>query len=504
MITIDRMKALEANSEWRGVSSRLLMENAGYSVVEEIGKHWQLEEKAAVFAGTGNNGGDGFVAARRLVNRGIHVKLVLLGRPRNIASEDAEKNWNIIAQMDEDIDFEIIRDSSEINELDLESEVIIDAVLGTGISGELREPVSSAVEYINSQDSYKVAVDVPTGLDPGNGKVHDKAVKCDLTVTFHDLKPGLEHSDEEYVGDIVKADIGIPKSAERRAGPGDVLMSIPPREIGSHKGKNGKILIIGGGSQYSGAPALTALSSLNAGVDLATVAAPKETANIINTFSPNLITQEFLGENLNPEALPKIIESLPDNDAVLLGPGLGKSKETEEAVIELLHELVENHSDMPVLLDADGLKIAGDEEEALQNSNYVVTPHSGEFRHLSDTSLPKDHQDRGDIVSQVAEAFGITIMLKGSIDICASPDGGVVYNDTGNPGMTVGGTGDVLAGVTGAFLSRGAHPFRAGCAGLFLNGLSGDLCKENKGYEFLATDVKDKIPLAISKARKHW
>lgn len=504
MITLERMRTLESNSAWRGVSRRLLMENAGAGLVKEIWRHNPPEDRVAVFAGTGNNGGDGFVAARHMLNRDVEVDLVLLGRPRSITTSNSQDNWDTLAQMDEYVNFHIIRDSKYISDLEgIESEVIVDSILGTGISGELREPVASAVDFINDSDAYTVATDVPTGLDPSTGEVHGSAMECDLTVTFHDLKPGLERNGK-YTGEVVVADIGIPMAAENRTGPGDVQMAVRPREIGSHKGQNGRLLIVGGSSSYVGAPALAGLSALRAGADLATVAAPSDTADIINSFSPDLITLGYSGENFNPEALPELEDSLEESTAVLVGPGLGLSPKTREAVLELMKVLNDDHPDTPVLLDADGLKIVAGEPDFLKEGNCLITPHAGEFKLLPDTTIFKVERKNIEEVSRVAEGLGTPILLKGHTDVCADPDGRVVLNDTGNPGMTVGGTGDVLTGIVGAFLSQGADRFRSATAGSFLNGLSGDLCSQEMGYEFTASDVKDMIPTAISKAREYW
>lgn len=505
MITLEEMRALETNSAWRGVSRRLLMENAGSQVAREILRRKNPEEKVVILAGTGNNGGDGFVAARHLVNKDVKVEVILLGRPRNISTSAAEENWKTLTQMENNVEFHIIRDSQDFKDLDgISAPILVDALLGTGITGGLREPVASAVELINDQGAYTVAVDVPTGLNPSTGEVHGDAVRCDLTVTFHDSKPGLEKGGEDYVGELVVADIGIPHSAERLAGPGDVKIAIPPRSIGSHKGQNGRVLIVGGGSHYAGAPALAGLAALRSGADLSTIAAPEGTANIVNSFSPDLITLKLPGKDLQPDAVPKLEGSIGDSTAVIIGPGLGLTDATREALLEFMEILVDKQPDLPVLLDADGLKIVSEKPRLLREGNPVLTPHAGEFKILTGSTLPSEESKRIEMVSGAAEDLDSVIMLKGHVDICAAPDGRAVLNDTGNPGMTVGGTGDVLAGVTGSFLSRGAEPFRAGSAALFLNGLAGDICHQDMGYEFTASDVKDKIPLAISKSRDYW
>lgn len=504
MVNLERMRALEANSEWQGVSRRLLMENAGGNLVREICDRKSPENEVLIFAGKGNNGGDGSVAARHLINRGFIVRHVLLGRPGNITTNSAEENWYILSQMEEDIDLRIIRDSSEIDKLDIEADIVVDAMLGTGIRGGLREPVASAVDLFNELDAYKIAVDVPTGVDPESGEVLDDSTRCDLTVTFHEIKPGLEKAEDEYTGEVVSADIGIPISAERKAGPGDVEMAIHPRKIGSHKGQNGRLLIVGGSSQYVGAPALAGLAALKSGIDLVTIALPSEKANIVNSFSPDLITYELPGKELEPKALSGVENVLEESTGVIIGPGLGLESSTREAVVELMNILVEKWGDMPVLLDADGLKILSEEPQLLSEAQCVLTPHAGEFELLTGSSLPEDEEERIERVSEASKELNSSILLKSHTDICADSDGEVILNDTGNPGMTVGGTGDVLSGIVGTFLSQGSDPLRSAAAGSFICGLAGDFCREELGYEFTASDVKDRIPIAISKAREYW
>lgn len=504
MITVNRMRALEANSEWQGVSRRQLMGNAGAQVTRILWNRKPPKKRVAVFAGLGNNGGDGFVAARHIINKGIDVDLVLMGDPGNISSPEALENWRALCQIDQNIKFHIIRDSKDLRILrKIQANTIIDAMLGTGIGGKLREPIKSVVKSINRRKAYKVAVDAPTGLDPSTGQVLGNATKCDITVTFHDVKPGLEDA-KKYTGSVLVADIGIPKSAEEKAGPGDVEMAMPPRKISSHKGQHGRLLIVGGSSKYVGAPALSGLAALRTGVDLATIAAPSETASIVNSFSPDLITTKLPGRDLEPLSLPEILEEIKRSTAVIIGPGVGTSTDTRSAVVELAQTLAEEHSSLPVLFDADGLKLVADKKKLLKDTGWVLSPHAGEFKLLAGESLPEDDAERKRAVASIAKDLGCYILLKSSVDICADPNGKVIANDTGNPGMTVGGTGDVLAGIVGAFLSRGAPSLHTIAGGAFLCGRAGDLCSQEMGYEFAATDVKDKIPSAIAEAREFW
>jgi len=284
-----------------------------------------------------------------------------------------------------------------------------------------------------------------------------------------------------------------------QAGKRDVLAVLPKRRQEAHKGEFGRLLIVGGSSRYTGAPALVALAALRSGVDLAVVAAPSETALVIASFSPDLITIRLPCRDLEPAALPQLREDIKRATAVVVGSGLGTLACTRDAVIELARTLAK--TELPVLFDADGLKALAAERELLKNKRWVVTPHAKEFEILTGTDLPKDTAERAEEVKRAAKELGCTILLKAHVDVVASPDGKVALNQTGNPGMTVGGTGDVLAGIVGAFLSQGAEPFRAAVAGAWACGRAGDLCTKDKGYEFTASDVIEKLPEVFKEVR---
>ena len=284
------------------------------------------------------------------------------------------------------------------------------------------------------------------------------------------------------------------------AGKKDVLAVVPKRRPEAHKGEYGRLLVVGGSFRYTGAPALVGLAALRSGVDLVVVAAPAETAVVIASFSPDLITIRLPCRDLEPAALPQLREDIKRATAVVIGSGLGTLACTRDAVIELARTLAK--TELPVLFDADGLKALAAERELLKNPRWVVTPHAKEFEILTGTDLPKDTTARAEEVKKAAKELGCTILLKAHVDIIASPGGKVALNQTGNPGMTVGGTGDVLAGIVGAFLSQGAEPFRASVAGAWACGRAGDLCMKDKGYEFTASDVIEKLPEVFKEARK--
>ena len=263
------------------------------------------------------------------------------------------------------------------------------------------------------------------------------------------------------------------------------------RPADAHKGDFGRLLVVGGSSKYTGAPALVGLAALRTGVDLVTICAPRESAMVISTFSPDLITVKLPCTNLEPEVLELVLEEAENADAVVIGPGLGRSEKTYSAVPQLLQNL--NPRQIPVLLDADGLKAAATQKSLLKSPKLVLTPHAGEFEVLTGKPLPKNLEERVKTVSSASRELGCTILLKSHVDIIA--DGNQVFlNRTGNPGMTVGGTGDVLAGIVGALLAQGVEPVKAAACGAYINGLAGDLCLKEKGYWFTATDIVGKIP----------
>ncbi len=482
------MKALELNSEYYGVSRLQLMENAGKSIADEISAKFNPEtSRILILCGLGGNGGDGFVAARHLSNRGFKVTVMIAGKAANIRDKCARKNLEALRNLRDKIDILEIYDSSIIPNLN--ADVIVDALLGIGLKGHLRPPILQFVKKINETKAFKVAVDIPTGIDSDTGQVLKEAVKADLTITFHKAKPGLLVA-KEHVGEITVKDIGLPVEFEHYAGPGDVSAIVKPRPSNSHKGDFGRLLIIGGSETYSGAPALVALAALRTGVDLTYIAAPEKTAHAISSYSPNLITIKLEGTHLNPRNMVALKKTIQRSTALVVGPGLGLHAETAEAVKEIIK--VSEELGKPLLLDADGLKTFAEEKRKLSIPS-ILTPHEGEFRLLAGKKPPQDIKEKAEAVKELASQLNATILLKGHIDIIS--DGKrIKYNFTGNPGMTVGGTGDVLSGIVGGLLAQGGSPFEAAVAGAFVNGAAGDFVLKEKGYHMVPTDLLDWIP----------
>ena len=489
------MRALETNAEYYGISLLQLMENAGRNVASEIAKRFEPGKRVAIFCGLGGNGGDGFVAARHLLYYGFEITVLLAGRQKDVSHEAAKANLKAL-QFLGDIPVIEVHDSSAIPEVD--ADIVVDALLGTGTKGRLKPPILQLVEVINGMNAFKLAVDVPTGIDSDTGEPLDVAVKADVTVTFHAEKIGLAHA-KKYVGELLIEDIGVPKQIESYAGPGDVHLVSKNRSLSAHKGDFGRLLAIGGSEVFSGAPTLVCLAALRTGVDIAYLAAPAKTAMSISSMSPNLITVKLDGSHLKPANVDELLPYIKAVDAVVLGPGLGMHPDTRDFVKTCV-SAVEN-AGKPLLLDADGLKAFAEFKRQLKVP-AVLTPHAGEYAILTGQGLPDSIKECIAVVKKTAAELGSVILLKGRVDVICSKRRCKI-NLTGNPGMTVGGTGDVLSGIVGALLAQKADPFEAAVAGAFINGAAGDFVADKIGYHMIATDLLEWIPKVLNNPMSH-
>jgi NAD(P)H-hydrate epimerase len=380
----------------------------------------------------------------------------------------------------------------------VDAEIVVDALLGTGTKGKLKSPITQIVEYVNTLNASKIAVDVPTGIDSDNGEVLGNPVKANITITFHKAKTGL-YDAKKYVGELVVRDIGLPEELERFAGPGDVFLAKKPRPASAHKGDFGRLLVIGGSEVFSGAPALVSLAALRTGVDIVYLAAPAKTAYAISSVSPNLITLKLKGDYVSAANLAALQPYLETVDAVVMGPGLGMHAETREFVKACV-AAIEN-AGKPLLLDADGLKAFAEFKRPLKVP-LVLTPHAGEYAILAGRKLPENLEERVNQVQETAAELRAVVLLKGQVDVVCDAKR-VKLNFTGNPGMTVGGTGDVLSGIVGALLAQKTDPFEAAVAGAFVNGAAGDFAADNIGYHLVATDLLEWIPRVLDNPMSH-
>jgi len=490
------MRALEVNAEYFGISLLQLMENAGRNVAREIASRFSREQKVAIFCGLGGNGGDGFVAARHLLSQGFKVSVILVGKGRDIHHEATLQNWCALQPLRESILVQEVTDSSVIPNVD--APIVVDALLGTGTKGKLKPPITQIVEYINGLTAFKIAVDVPTGIESDTGEVLGTAVKANVTVTFHKPKTGMRTA-KKYVGELIVKDIGLPNEIAKFAGPGDVLLAKKPRTLSAHKGDFGRLLVIGGSEVFSGAPALVSLAALRTGVDIVYLAAPSKTAYAISSISPDLITLKLKGDHLTADNVTALQPYLKMVDAIVMGSGLGVHSETREFVKSCV-SVIES-AGKPLLLDADGLKAFAEFKRALKVP-LVLTPHAGEYALLSGWKLDENVEARIAEVQRTAAELKAVVLLKGQVDMVCDAKR-VKLNFTGNPGMTVGGTGDVLSGIVGALLAQKTDPFEAAVAGAFVNGAAGDFVANDKGYHLVATDLIEWIPRVFDDPMSH-
>lgn len=482
MIPGSEIHVLDKNAEFLGVPPEKLMENAGKHVADFIISKYK-GKKMLILCGTGNNGGDGFVAAR-YISPHQPVTVFLVGTEQRIRTNLSKKNFVKLKNCK--IKLLDINHAKQIPTLFEDADVIIDAMLGIGLSGTLKEPYHSIVDLLNKQKEKRiVSVDVPTGLGT-NLSVHPQ--QC---ITFHEMKDGMN---KKTCGDIIVVDIGIPTDASVYIGPGDLSVYYPEHKKTAHKGDNGRVLVVGGGPYY-GAPVLSALGSLRTGADLVHIATPLNAAKLISGFSPNFIVHPFLDQDIiTKDDILDIVRHAEKADAVVLGPGLGDAYETMDAVPGVVKKILKMGK--PLIIDADGLKALGKKHDILKHSQTVITPHAGEFKIFTGESLPEDIEKRKKLVFSWAKKLDITIFLKGPIDIIS--DGKITkLNRIHNEAMTVGGTGDVLAGIIGSLLSKKVSPINAARIAAFLNGEAGNYAFSKKSYGLLATDVIEEIPTVL-------
>jgi hydroxyethylthiazole kinase-like uncharacterized protein yjeF len=491
------MMAIDLNAQYLGASSVQLMENAGAAVASEIARRFKKGTMVTVLAGTGGNGGDGMVAARHLASRGFRVSLILLGDPASISRKDVRGNWDVLGWMAESLQLTVIRDSALLSSI--QGEVVVDALLGTGAKGALRSPILDGVKAMNKTSGFKVAVDIPTGVDSDSGEIQGEAFKADITVTFHRSKKGLRQA-SQLVGKLIVADIGIPPEAEMYVGPGDVYLATKPRLSETHKGDYGRVLVIGGSEDFHGAPSLAAMAAMMTGVDLVYVAVPEVVAHEVASISPALIVVKLKGRNLSLDDIEILDRWTARASAIVLGPGLGLASETKEAVRKIVSDVERRR--IPLLLDADGLKAYSQFKHPMQ-CPMVATPHAGEYEILTGQKLSANVEEKTKQVSETAKELNSVIVVKGPVDIITDGSCVKLNRFTHNPGMTVGGTGDVLSGLIGALLSQGFEPLRAAAAGVFINGAAGDFALKEKGYHLLPSDLLEWIPKVMNDPMAH-
>ncbi|MBE7415532.1 MAG: NAD(P)H-hydrate dehydratase [Deltaproteobacteria bacterium] len=504
-------KVDKAALERYGLTGLQLMENAGRGVAE-IALKEAAPGRVAIFAGRGNNGGDGYVAARHLRNSGRDAVVYSLCRIEELSGDAATNAWvwrkmggevrEVLSSADLDSAASSIRHSA----------IIVDAIFGTGLKTEVSGIHASAIESINSLGKKTIAVDVPSGIDATTGNVLGSAVRADITATMAMPKLGLLlYPGRTYAGRVEVIDIGVPHELLEDGGirwnvltGADIRKTLRPRRPESHKSTHGHLLVLAGSPGMTGAAYMAAVSAMRAGAGLATVGVPERLNDIIEAKTTEVMslglpeTREGTLGGVSFEAIKKL---LPGKTAVVVGPGMRSSDEARRLIEMLLHEVR-----VPVVIDADGLNSFGPGIAAVKREglDIVLTPHPGEMARLLGRSAAEVQSDRIGAAEELTRLTGATVVLKGAGTLIAVPSGEIFINPTGNPGLATAGTGDVLAGMLGGLLAQGYSPVQAACTASYIHGLAGDEVKRAQGeLGMMAMDLVPEIPRLMNSFIDH-
>jgi len=500
-------------SECHGIAVVELMERAGRCTADaaELLLGPVRGRQVALFCGRGNNGGDGFVAARILRARGAVARVVLVGLPAELRPE-ARAAWD--AAQAAGVELAACATASALDAARARAsgvDLVVDALLGTGFTPPARDLARAAIGLINSLGLPVLAVDIPSGLAADDGRVMGEAVRATATVTFGYPKPGLVlHPGARHVGRLWLADIGFPPDTDdlvagelRVTTPGDLAPHLAARDPESHKGTFGHVLLVAGSRGMAGAAALAARGALRAGAGLVTAALPAAISPLLLPGLPEAMLLPLPDDGApagGRDAAAVVTENLSRFSALAVGPGLSRGGGTARLVRDLCAA-----ADLPLLLDADALDAlaaAGRQAISRRRTPAVLTPHPGEISRLLGMSAAEVQADRVGAARACAGHFNAVVVLKGSRTVVAPPVGPSWINPTGNPAMAAAGMGDVLSGVIAAHLARGMAPLAAALLGVYLHGLAGDLAVVDSGpWGILASEVADRIPAAVRSLR---
>jgi ADP-dependent NAD(P)H-hydrate dehydratase / NAD(P)H-hydrate epimerase len=476
----------------QGVPGLELMERAGTGVVRAV-EVLAPDGRVAVVCGKGNNGGDGLVVARLLRDAGRDVDVVLAGEADAIGG-DARIN---LERLPGDGPLALQDGQGAV----ASSAVIVDALLGTGFSGEARGEVAEAIAQINRAHAPAVAVDVPSGVDASSGEVRGEAVRAAVTVTFHAAKPGLWiRPGKAHAGELRVVDIGIPRGEPAASDIGlikpTVLRELPRRQADATKFSSGHVIVAGGSRGLTGAPRMAARASMRAGAGYITGCVPESQQELIAAGeTPELMTRGLPddGQGFTPDALAPALEATQRGGALALGPGLGRRKGAFQFARALARQAT-----VPMVLDADGLNAhAGRLRElALRHAPTVLTPHAGELGRLLELDSEQVDEQRLARVREAAQHADAVVLLKGDDTLIARADGRVAVSPGGSPALATAGTGDVLTGVIAALLAQELDAFTAACAGAWLHACAGRAAAQTVGAAegVIATDVIAALP----------
>lgn len=510
ILTCEQTRRLEQSQVDRGSAYYELMENAGVQTGKTLINNMGAVpgDSVAVLCGKGNNGGDGFVAARYLKTQGISSVILLVdGEPR---TADAVRALNSASENHVPV-LRIWERFEKVIEKIKTADFVIDAVYGIGFKGGLKNEIRELADIVNKSRSKVLCVDLPSGVNCDSGSVENGAFIADKTISFSTLKPAhVLYPSMDYCGETIVAQVGINKHLV--SGSEYLTETIEQRhlenvldknKISANKGSVGTLFALCGSYGMAGAAVMSFNAALKSGTGLLKAAIPKSIYNIAASY----ITQAVflpVAENqfgtVSKDIFPGIFDEIEKSSAVLLGCGMGLNEDTEYAVCEII-----KNCGKPVIIDADGINAAAKHIDVLREKKgrLVLTPHPGEMARLLNCSVTDVQNNRIEAAKYFAEKFDVVLVLKGANTVVASPKGDVYINTTGNPGMAKGGSGDVLAGILGAFISRNADVFKSACAAVYCHGKAGDLAAQETGQlSVQPTDLTDRLPEVYKKVFK--
>jgi len=488
-----------------GIPGMVLMENAAVCVVNEIldmlpdlsGK------RIVVLAGKGNNGGDALAVARHLYNKGTDVKTYLLAKKDEIKG-DAAANLKILENIGIDV-VEFISEEQfpEFENVLMRADLVVDGIFGTGLKGNVRGIPARLIDIVNSSSKTVVSIDIPSGINGENGAIMGCCIRASRTVTFALPKIGLlVNPGCEYTGKVTVADIGIPQKAienfridTHTLGKHDISSLIPVRNRDANKGSFGRVLIISGSTGMTGAGCLTAKAALRSGAGLVYIGVPSRLWHIYASSTTEAITVPLDDDGtgrLSQSLIDKIDTVIEKKDVIAIGPGLS----VNNAIVEIVKSIIEK-ARVPLVIDADALNAISTDVSILKylKAPAVITPHPGEMSRLTGIDIADIQKNRFEVAREFAARWNVVTVLKGSRTVVAKPDGTLLLNTTGNPGMATAGSGDVLTGIIAGLIGQGMKPEDAAAAGVYLHGSAGDEACSKKGEcGMIAGDIIEELP----------
>jgi NAD(P)H-hydrate epimerase len=489
-----------------GIPGSRLMDTAGTGAAELIAEAFApiRGKRVVVLCGKGNNGGDGAVVARRLRASGARVHLWLFARRADVTGDAAAAlgRWRGgVEEITAEAGLEPLAGALE------RADVVVDGLLGTGLTGPARGLMARGIDLVNAAGRAVVSLDLPSGLGADTGGLLGPTVRAARTATFGGYKRALlAHPGAGHAGQVSVIDIGVPQAEIERGiatfllEEGDVRAHFPPRPRDAHKGRYGHLLIVAGSVGKTGAAGLAGRAALRSGVGLCTIATPASQQPIVAGLGLEFMSEplaETPGRSASPDARDRLLELLARADAMALGPGVSLDAGTQDLVRALVLEV-----SCPMVVDADALSALAGHLDVLDRAAgpRLLTPHPGEMARMLGTTVAEVEADRIEVARAFAARHRAYLALKGAGTVIASPDGRVFINSTGNPGMASGGSGDVLTGMSGAFVARGLEPLAALQSACFLHGRAGDLAAAELGEEgLIAGDIVEAIAQAMKR-----